>query len=457
MGNSNGTLAEYWDAIESTPGLQGGFIWEWWDHGLVQALPDGSHRWAYGGDFGETPHDGNFVADGLNWPDRRPKPAMWEARALNAPIAIRFDRGSLHVTNRQHFADLAWLRATWELSVDGERLAGGALDLPAIAPGTSTAIPLAGWPSELPPGEPFVTTRWSTARDEAWAPAGFEVTVLQVALHAPTPARQAAPEPDSSVEAPVDESGNLVQSLLVSPPGIALWRAPTDNDRIGGMAANWDTWGLDRLDRRLVELRRDGPRVTIVDELTTRTGIQLQHERVVTVLEGGAIRVDEQVDVPADLTDLARVGTVLEVAAGVEQLTWFGTGPHETYPDRKRGGLVGRWQGTVAEQYVPYIRPQENGGHADVRWLQLADAAGRGIRIELDRPSQVSATHFRAADLAAATHDVELTPRGETIVHIDSAHRGLGTASCGPDTLPKYLVGPGTYRWTWTILPIETS
>ena len=91
MGNSNGTLAEYWDAIESTPGLQGGFIWEWWDHGLVQQLPDGSHRWAYGGDFGDAPHDGNFVADGMVWPDRRPKPAMWEHKRLAAPARLSAD------------------------------------------------------------------------------------------------------------------------------------------------------------------------------------------------------------------------------------------------------------------------------------------------------------------------------------------------------------------------------
>ena len=95
MGNSNGTLAEYWDAIESTPGLQGGFIWEFWDHGLVQTLPDGRTRWAYGGDFGDEPNDGNFVCDGMVWPDRRPKPAMWEHKRLAAPVRIGGDgRGS---------------------------------------------------------------------------------------------------------------------------------------------------------------------------------------------------------------------------------------------------------------------------------------------------------------------------------------------------------------------------
>ena len=118
-------------------------------------------------------------------------------------------------------------------------------------------------------------------------------------------------------------------------------------------------------------------------------------------------------------------------------------GPHETYPDRKRGGLVGRWASTVTDQYVPYIRPQENGGHADVRWLELARRRpGRGLRIDLDGPRQVSVTHHRAADLAAATHDVDLvaaSPRRSSTSTPPTA--ASGTASCGPDTLPEYLVG----------------
>ena len=165
--------------------------------------------------------------------------------------------------------------------------------------------------------------------------------------------------------------------------------------------------------------------------------------------------VEEEAEIPDELTDLARVGTTLEGVAGLERCEWFGPGPQETYPDRKRGGQVGRWRSTVAEQYVPYVRPQENGGHADVRWLALTDAGGSGFRISLDEPRQVSVTPFRAADLATATHDVELRPRAEAVIHLDAAHRGLGTASCGPDTLAEYKIGPGTYRWSWTLESIS--
>jgi beta-galactosidase len=145
---------------------------------------------------------------------------------------------------------------------------------------------------------------------------------------------------------------------------------------------------------------------------------------------------------------------VLEAIAGLEGVAWLGRGPHETYPDRKRSGIVGIHRSTAAEQTVPYIRPQENGGHADVRWLALTDEDGRGLRLSMDPLAQVSATHHRAADLAAATHHEELRPRPEVVVHLDVAHRGVGTASCGPDTLAAYRIGPGTYRWSWWLEPV---
>jgi beta-galactosidase len=457
MGNSNGTLAEYWDAIESTPGLQGGFIWEFWDHGLVQALPDGRRRWAYGGDFGDSPHDANFVADGMVWPDRRPKPAMWEHQRLAAPVRLAAEAaallaGRVELTNSQHFRDLAWLRGRYALEVDGAPVAGGDFELPSIGPGERATIGLPGWVTpEIPPGgEAWLTVRLVTADELPWAPRGHEVCALQLRVgEAGAPPVGGSASDDRAVE--LDADGRLRHPLLAVPPGLMLWRAPTDNDRIGGMAGRWASAGVDRLERRLIGVERDGATTVVRSEYTTSAGMAVPHEARYTALADGAIHVAETAEIPDVLDDLARVGTVLEAPAGLERLTWFGTGPHETYPDRRRSGLVGRWTSTVAEQYVPYIRPQENGGHADVRWLELADATGRTLRLSLDRPGQVSATHHRAADLAAATHDVELEPRPETIVHLDAAHRGLGTASCGPDTLPEYRLGPGTYRWGWTL------
>ena len=200
--------------------------------------------------------------------------------------------------------------------------------------------------------------------------------------------------------------------------------------------------------------RSDRDAARVVNDYRLTSGATVRHEQCFRPGAGGEMTVDELVLIPDGIDDLARVGIVLEVVPGLEHLEWFGTGPHETYPDRKRGGRIGRWRSSVADQHVPYIRPQENGGHADVRWLVLTDDSGQGLRLSLDRPRQVSASHFRADDLAAARHEPELRARAETVIHLDAAHRGLGTASCGPDTLPEYLVGPGEYRWSWTLAPI---
>lgn len=454
MGNSNGTLAEYWDAIESTDGLQGGFIWEFRDHGLVQRLPDGSTRWAYGGDFGDEPNDGNFVLDGMVFPDRTPKPAMWEHRALAAPVRLHGSidevrEGRIELENRSLVRDLSWLRAAWTLEVDGQAVAGADLPLPAIPPGRRAVVPLPGWRPEERPGEHWLTVRFRLAADEAWAPAGFEVAALQLAAGATTRAPAAV---TPSGPAPVDERGDLVHPRLVAPPRLALWRAPTDNDRIGGLAARWEAWGVDRLERVVEAIDRTADGSLVVrSQYRTAAGHRIGHSMRVTAGADGRIRIEEEAVIPDELDDLARVGTVLEVAGGHEDLEWFGRGPHETYPDRSRGGLVGRWRTTVTEAATPYERPQENGGRSDVRWLALRDAQGAGLRLAFDPALQVSATHWRAADLARARHVGEVERRPEVVVHLDAAHRGVGTASCGPDTLPRYLVPVGVHRWTWTL------
>ena len=431
MGNSNGCLAEYWDAIESHHGLQGGFIWEWWDHGLRQTLDDGTVRSTYGGDWGDEPNDGNFCLDGVVWPDRRPKPALAEQRQLAAPVRITPD---LRIENRQDFRSLSWLRLSCEVLVEGEPVATHDVRLPDLGPGDAAALDLGFDPAD---GESLLF-HVTLAEDEAWAPAGFEVAWAQVDLGPPLRSRA---EPLGRPGR--DENGEgVVPAGVAEGPALALWRAPVDNDwvRAGRPGAatparRWREWGLD-------VPGACPPGITARRRLHARPD--------------GGVDVEEEVVVGDDFDDLARVGSVLTVDPALVHLEWFGRGPVETYPDRKRGEPVRRWTSTVTDEYVPYVKPQEHGGHEDVRWVRLLDGDGRGLELRFDdRPLHVSVSHFTAQDLAAATHDVELVPRAEITVHVDAAHRGLGTASCGPDTLPQYLVGPGTYRWWWSIIPVR--
>lgn len=464
MGNSNGTLADHWAAIESTPGLQGGFIWEFWDHGILQRVNDGrpvgrggvglydngvaapGHRWAYGGDFGELLHDGAFIADGVVFPDRTPKPVMYEHREIAAPVRIEcFRHEGIVLGNHQHFRGLAWLTGEWELSLADGRTLTAPAELPDLRPGETAAVPL---PFELPEegGEAWLTLRVTTAGDEPWAPRGTVVCLPQVRL------REAVPQAPVMLKnrfVEVDDDGLLVHPLLTAAPTLSLWRAPTDNDELGGMAPRWRDWGLDALVRKVADVRRSPGRVTVHAEYACAAGV-VRHLQVFTAVEG-AIHVAESAELPDGLDDVARVGSVFETVAGLDLMEWYGQGPWESYPDRAFGAPVGHHSVPVDALFTPYLRPQESGGRHGVRHFTLSAPDATGLAVVLDEPRQVGVSRYRAADLTGVTHHDELVPRAGCVVHIDAAHRGLGTASCGPDTTASYLVAPGVHRWSWTL------
>ncbi len=493
MGNSNGCLAEYWEAIESTPGLQGGFIWEFWDHGLRQVLPDGTTRYAYGGDFGDEPNDVNFCCDGMVWPDRTPKPAMAEHRALACPVGVELVRGGVHprvrITNRADFRDLSWLRARYEMTVDGEVGAAADLVLPSVAPGATATVELDHPVPAGPPGaEAFLTVVLTTARAEPWARRGFEVGRVQVELPV-RGGRRASPPVKQSVmtiargpviavtgpdlETSVDPlTGALTvrrggRALVETGPDLALWRAPTDNDglKLASMQdlkplGRWRTAGLDALTTRTttvrVTQRAADARLVVAREIAGTDPDAPIVQREVVVLRGdGAVLGREDVRVPEVFPDLPRVGLRWSLPRALDRVTWFGLGPGETYPDRRRGAFVGRYTETVAEQYVPYVMPQENGGRAQTRWAVVHDRAGIGLLVTAASPFQLNVSIHTPEQLTAATHAEELTPAPVTTLHLDAFHRGLGTLSCGPDTLPEYRIGPGRYRFDWAMQAVD--
>ena len=173
------------------------------------------------------------------------------------------------------------------------------------------------------------------------------------------------------------------------------------------------------------------------------------HRREITAYDGGVLLFTETVTVA--FGDLPRAGAVFETVAGLDRLDWFGPGPGECYPDRRFGARVDRHSAPVDALFTPYVRPQESGGRFGMRQFTLTGPAG-SLTVHLDDDRrQVSVNRYRAADLAAARHHNELVPRPGCVVHVDGVHRGLGTASRGPDTLPPYLIGPGTYTWSWTL------
>jgi beta-galactosidase len=456
MGNSNGTLAEYWEAIHKLPGLQGGFIWEFWDHGPVQKLSDGTVRSAYGGDYGETKHDGNFCCDGMVFPDRTAKPAMHEFKYLAAPVeikSVKASSGQFTLFNKQFFTDTSDLEIIWSISRDGIYSDTGTVKVANVGARKSAKFtvksPLLAKTDGK--GERFITFTILKKSSTVWAPASTEIGWYQFALPSRSETISVA-KTSALFENSVNDAGEIQIPFVEFAPEVSLWRAPTDNDRIGHIATKWERYGVRELDRTDCTITENSKQRKIVSEWTTSTGLVVKQTQVVTPVADG-FQVKETIVIPKQMEDLARVGINFELSGALSSYTYFGTGSHESYPDRKIG-RVHRWASTVAEQYVPYVRPQENGGHAGVRWFELTGEDGHGVRFDMDKPRQVSVTPNRATDLADATHDVEVQSSGNAVIHIDAAHRGVGTASCGPDTIDKYLVGPGTYSFTWTVRAI---
>jgi beta-galactosidase len=456
MGNSNGTLAEYWEVIEKTPGLQGGFIWEFWDHGPDQLLADGRTRSAYGGDYGEVKHDGNFCCDGMVFPDRTAKPAMHEFKAIAAPVVIstvKASSGQFSLFNKQFFNDLSDFDINWVITRDGLNIEAGKVKVPAVAPRKTAkfAIKSTALLKADGKGERFITFTIIKKSSTPWALSSSEVGWNQFAL--PSRAQTIAPEKSNALfEASVNDAGEIQLPYGAFAPELSLWRAPTDNDRIGHMATKWERYGVRVLNRTDCTIAETAKSRKVISTWETSTGFSIKQTQVITPVADG-FAVKETIVIPKQLEDLARVGINFELDGALENLTWFGSGPHESYPDRKIA-RIHRWASTVAGQYVPYVRPQENGGRTAVRWFELTGNDGKGLRIDLDKPLQVSATPYRANDLADTTHNIDMTPSGNVVVNIDAAHRGVGTASCGPDTLDKYLVGGGTYTFNWTVRSI---
>ncbi|MFC9699373.1 glycoside hydrolase family 2 TIM barrel-domain containing protein [Streptomyces sp. NPDC056943] len=469
MGNSNGSFADYWDAIRSTPGLQGGFIWELWDHGLD---PDGDGRYRYGGDFGDEPNDGNFCADGLLFPDGTPHPAMYEVRHAFAPVHVTSTAeearaGFLELASTRHFAHLDDLCFTARVVTATGTGPEVPLDVPAVPPQGSARVPLPdAITTALKDGQdgPVLALRLhvTTALATTWAPAGTEIAVQQVLLaeprHSPT-ATSPHPVPDAEGAVRLDASGLLVHPLLAEAPRLSFWRALTDNDNGRLVRPRLDATGLARVTRQLVSVDVADPdkEATVRARYTTAHGHEIEHLQVITQETPGRLRFDEHVLVPAEVTDLPRLGVVLATRPGFETVRWTGDGPHETYPDRRASALTGTWTSTVGDLAVPYLRPQENGGRAGTVSAGLIGADGTTLVLGFDRPCQFNASHHTVADLTAVRHVWELTPRPQTFVHFDVAHRGLGTASVGPDALPRYRVGPGRHSWTWWLETPDTT
>jgi beta-galactosidase len=482
MGNGPGGLKEYWEAIEEQRRLQGGFVWDWVDQGLRQTTPEGEEWFAYGGDYGDEPNDGNFCINGLVDPDRTPHPGLWELKKMHEPVLVQpvdLAAGRLRITNRYAISDLGGLDIGWKLEADGQTLQSGMLARLYAGPGESTTVTIPYQKPALRPGtEYWLVLRFNQAREVPWAAQGHEVAWAQFLLPfalAPETRHQGAMAP-LAVERTQDMivvhgrdfaltfdrgSGRVCgwnfrgQALVRSGPMLNLWRAPTDNDA-RRMAARWRASGLDRLREvaRCLSVEQVDPHVVRVRVETVDEQVGVTSRYLYAVYGSGDVILEHAVEVGKILPPLPGVGIRLVMPGGYERFSWYGLGPHDTYADRKVGARVGVYRSTVDDQYVPYIKPQEHGNKADVRWAALTDENSVGLLVVGMPLLNVSARHYTARDLAAARHTHELRRRDDIILNLDYAQSGLGSESCGPGVLPAYRLERQAYRYQLRLRPL---
>jgi len=484
MGNSSGSLADYYAAFEQHHGLQGGFIWEWLDHGIRMHTPAGEPYWVYGGSFGDIPNDGNFVADGMVWPDRMPHPGMREFMYLARPVRITASdsaNGVFGIENRRFYTTLADLHGTWRIVVDGTVTHTGTVAIPPIAPQSAGTITIpVQWPVS---GEAFIEFSFATTAASYWAPAGQVVAWDQIAGPVIPPATmpQSATHTVSSVSQThliltnnhyrvvVDRTtGELSdfnqRQAIMAGPQLNLWRAPTDNDHLQEMFAMmrlqayplWRSVGLTQLQYRVTAVQ---PIVTAsgehcIEVHTCASGRErwddIQTTHIYTLTDTGSLRISTHVVLAPDLVDLPRIGITLQLDPAFETISWYGRGPHENYSDRNASSMVGTYHSTVSDQYTPYIMPQENGHKGDVRWLSLTDNTGQTLTIRGDALFGFNALHYRDADLEAAKFTPDLHARPEIILNLNHGMRGLGTGLM-VDTLPHYQLHEHEYHFTFEL------
>ncbi len=453
MGNSNGSLHEYWELFERHPKIQGGFIWEWTDHGIWN---EAKQHWNYGGDFGETPHDGNFCADGLVQPDRTPHPALSEVKYLQQPVAVRLleQKGrnlKLEISNKNWFSSLAWLHGRWELLADGLVVAQGDLPSLGLAAQTKQVLDL-----EIPEStalEHHLNLYFCTKNATAWAQSGHLVAWQQLKLGGGlAPSMRLVSKPMSWQVGAVN--------ALKKAPQLCLFRAPIDNDGIytvplrSEMVLNkWLAWGLEQtLTAQTIERFEHtlSNGATMLEQTKWYSSSSIPDLAIVKSRILGS-RFEYDIWVNPNCDDLPRVGIELHLDSSLENLRYFGLGASETYSDRQSGAMLGVYNSSVTEQYFPYIMPQETGHHEQTRWLELTNAEGAGLRFSSETPFGFNALHFTTQDLYQALHTSDLTARAEVILHLDAAMRGLGTGSCGPDTTDRYKVRGGWHRLVFEV------
>ncbi|MFY0624909.1 MAG: DUF4981 domain-containing protein [Reichenbachiella sp.] len=489
MGNSIGNLSKYWDLIESEPQLQGGFIWDWVDQGLLSYTGSGDSIYVYGGDFGHDgiPSDWDFCMNGLVFSDRSPKPHLSEVKMVYQNLKFKevdLNKGKIELKNWFAFTNTNDFDFEYEIKGNGVVVSNGDLKVKQILPGKRGVITVPINFEKKEGVEYFINVKVKTKIDSKLIPVGDVIASAQFSIPNNGSVFDIA-DTNTQTELKVVEHDDEVlilgedftaifskqygylnsyiyksSFLMKYPLQPNFWRIPTNNDRGYGMQWKMDKW----------KNVNDG---LVISSFDFKKNINGKLEVVVKALikEGNSpyevsylVHQNGRIDVTSTFekgdsasTELPRFGMNLQMPVEYDQMTWYGRGPGESYQDRYISSFIDQYTGKVIDQYTPYDFPQESGNKTDVRWMALQDSKGRGLVFQGPQPLDMSAYHFSIRDFDTDRwHDFEVTMTNFIEVNVDLKQMGVGgDNSWGYRPHDENRLLESKYSYSFSIFPID--
>lgn len=481
QGNSLGDLIDYWDLIYKHDMLIGGFIWDWVDQALWKDPNDPSAGYLYGGDFGDFPNDKNGCIDGLISADRIPHPHYYEMQKVYQPVAFKLIDSqplTIDVTNRLLTTDLNKYDFKYQIQENGKITSEGILPKISVSPCSSRRITLPDHVRYSLEKESFLKISIQLREPEIWASEGFTIAWEQFRLNDIKPCITLA-MPKASNPAILYESDTLYtikgdlfevkfnrkngmlssysinnKELIKAPVRFNFRRALTDNDRgwkVGEKMKIWQDAGLCYTVQQFQIISSDKDKTVIKGEYTftnSKATATIEH----SIFANGTIEIDYNISMPQDLPNIPRIGLQFEIEKELQNIDWYGRGPHENYIDRESGAAISTYQTTLDQWITPYVRPQENSNRGGIRWLRFSQGTHQLQFSAVEEPFCASAWPYTTNTLEQTTHDFDLKMHNNIIVNIDCNQMGVGgDCSWGLPVLQKYQIKPGKYQYKFKI------
>lgn len=516
MGNAVGNLQDYWDAIESSNYFMGGAIWDWIDQSMYNYTKDGQRYLAYGGDFGDTPNDGQFVMNGIIFGDMKPKPQYFEVKKVYQNVGISWANqqdGTLDIFNKNYYTDdLTDYEVHWSLSADGIRVKKGVLPLGSVLPRQHKTVRIDGLCDALDSDKDYrLDVSFKLKADKPWAKAGYAQADQQLELHKAITRPSLASTMDKSLqplkvmqqESKITVTGNgntivfdkstgSLHSLVYggktiiaagNGPKLDAFRAWVNNDNWAYQA--WYENGLHNLQHKALDCKwvsnRDGSvslsfkvesqglstaKLEGADknwkklvETGKRPDFKFTTNVIYTVYPDGSVESQSSITSNKTQLILPRLGYVMKLPADMSMMVYNGRGPIGNYPDRKTAQHIGIYeQQDVADEFVNFPKPQDMANHNDSRWVALQGEDGRSVIFATTATNNMSfsALPYSAQQLAMANHPHELPQSDGIYLHLDLAITGLGGNSCGQGApLVKDRVKAVPHTFGYVIRPVS--